>query len=191
MIVKHIPLIITFLWIIFIAYWAISAVGVKKNIRQKRFGGMMGVRLLALVILLWMFHSRIPFSSGFKGYPVFHNPVSGIIGVVLCGAGIASAIWARRHLGRNWSSRPSIKEGHELVTSGPYRFVRHPIYTGMLLALLGSVLAVNAIWVIIFLICIVVFIARIKTEEGYMMQLFPDQYPDYKKHTKALIPLVW
>ncbi len=113
------------------------------------------------------------------------------LGAVLCVAGIAFAIWARWHLGRNWSATPSIKEGHELVASGPYRFVRHPIYTGIILALLGSALTNSVIWVAFFIIFTINFIARIPIEERYMLQLFPGEYPEYKKRTKALIPFVW
>lgn len=190
MMVKLTSQIIIFCWIIFVAYWAVSSIGVKKNIRQRGAGGgMLWLRILMIVILIRLLPSRFP--SLFRESLAFHNAVFGIIGVVLCSAGIAFAIWARRHLGRNWSSTPSIKEGHELVTSGPYRFVRHPIYTGMLLAILGSALAAGPVWLLVFLIAAAVFITRIKTEETYMMQLFPDQYPAYKMGTKALIPLVW
>lgn len=114
-----------------------------------------------------------------------------ILGVILCVLGLAFAIWARRDLGRNWSGTPSMKEDHELVTSGPYRFVRHPIYTGMILALFGSVLASGIIWLVIFIIFCINFLYQLPVEEKYMMQLFPNEYPEYKKRTKALIPFVW
>ena len=114
-----------------------------------------------------------------------------LIGVILCAAGIAIAIWARVYLGRNWSGTPSIKEGHELVTSGPYRFVRHPIYTGMILAFLGSALVAGIIWSVVFLFFTINFLYRIPVEERYMTQLFPDQYPEYKKKTRALVPFIW
>jgi protein-S-isoprenylcysteine O-methyltransferase len=112
------------------------------------------------------------------------------IGSMLCVAGIALAIWARLHLGRNWSPAPALKEGHELVTSGPYRLVRHPIYTGILTALLGSSL-VSIAALIALVVVGAMFIWRVGAEEKLMMQQFPNEYPQYKRNTRALIPYVW
>src|SRR6185437_13420947 len=125
------------------------------------------------------------------GIPLGGSLVTAILGLVFVAAGIAFAIWARIHLGRNWSGTPSIKKDHELVTSGPYRFVRHPIYTGIILALIGNVLVAGLPWIAALILFGVIFLFRIPKEEGYMMQLFPDQYPEYRKHSKALIPFVW
>jgi len=115
----------------------------------------------------------------------------GVMGVILCAAGIAFAIWARRHIGRNWGMPMSLQEDHELVTTGPYARVRHPIYSGMLLAMVGSMLAEGAGWLPPFLIFFVYFIYSAKTEEKLMVQQFPNEYPAYKERTKMLIPFVW
>jgi protein-S-isoprenylcysteine O-methyltransferase Ste14 len=104
--------------------------------------------------------------------------------------GLTLAIWARKHLGRNWSTRHTIQVGHELVTSGPYRFVRHPIYTGILLTWFGAGL-VNTIYFVLFVLVALIFFSRIPKEEASMMGLFPNQYPAYRATTKALIPGVW
>lgn len=109
----------------------------------------------------------------------------------MCGLGLALAIWARKHLGTNWSREPSVQAGHELVTSGPYRVVRHPIYTGILAAIFGLVLVGGTLWLIMFGGMLLMFVWRVKREEEFMMQLFPQQYPEYKKRTNALIPFVW
>ena len=85
----------------------------------------------------------------------------------------------------------SLKEGHELVTTGPYRLVRHPIYTGILTAVLGSTLVAGGFWLVLFLVAASFFVYSAKTEERLMMQQFPETYPDYKKRTHALIPFVW
>lgn len=175
------------LWLTFVAYWVVSAIGVKKNIKGSSWGRSAGIRILAIVIVIFILQAM---SLGHLLDGQFGLGVQ-VIGIILCAAGIAFAIWARRHLGRDWSGTPSIKEGHELVTSGPYRFVRHPIYTGMIIALFGSGLVNGIIWIIFFVVFTVVFLMRIPVEEGYMMQLFPSQYPEYKKRTKALIPFVW
>lgn len=85
----------------------------------------------------------------------------------------------------------SLKEKPELVTSGPYRSLRHPIYTGMLLAMLGTALVVGLSWLIIFIGAGIYFVYSAKTEEQIMMREFPHIYPEYKKHTNMLIPLIW
>jgi protein-S-isoprenylcysteine O-methyltransferase len=85
----------------------------------------------------------------------------------------------------------SLKTGHELVTTGPYRLVRHPIYAGILTAVLGSTLVAGGFWLVLFLVAAPFFVYSAKTEERLMMQQFPETYPDYKKRTYALIPFVW
>ncbi|HUC31091.1 MAG TPA: isoprenylcysteine carboxylmethyltransferase family protein [Candidatus Paceibacterota bacterium] len=174
-------------WLVFILYWLISAIGVKKNIRSREWARDAGIRILLIILIIIL----LQFSSFWRFFGYQSTESMQMIGVILCIAGLAFAIWARRHLGRNWSGTPSIKEGHELVTSGPYRFVRHPIYTGILLALIGSALASGVIWLVAFIVFSINFFYRLPVEERYMMQLFPGQYPEYKKRTKALIPFVW
>jgi len=115
------------------------------------------------------------------------NPVVRISGVILCAAGIAFAIWARVHLGRNWGVPMSLREGHELITSGPYRFVRHPIYTGILLAALGSGLTAGTWWFVAFTLFFAYFSYSAKIEEREMLRQFPDQYPEYKRRTRGMI----
>jgi len=199
--------IITICWFVFILYWGFSAIGVKKDVRKSGWRGSWLPGLLARIVVLigviglidWLVAPNSdPRGVLFGMYassllaPLFSgNLVVDTIGVILTIGGIAFAIWARRHLGRNWSGRPMMKENHELVTSGPYRFVRHPIYTGMIAAILGSALVGGPIWLIFWIAAFIIFLLRIPKEEGYMMQLFPDQYPAYRARTKALIPFVW
>lgn len=186
-------LIILF-WAMMVIYWAISAIGVKKNVTAERpWWRFFWVRVVVIIIAVWFINEVVPesFWHGYRDWPVLSQPLAQALGVILCAAGIAFAIWARRHLGRNWSGTPRMKEGHELVTSGPYRFVRHPIYTGIIMAMLGSAIVGGPGWLVAFVIFSVVFIFRVPKEEGFMMTLFPDQYPEYKKRTKALIPFVW
>jgi protein-S-isoprenylcysteine O-methyltransferase Ste14 len=111
------------------------------------------------------------------------------IGVVLCMLGVAFAIWARNVLGENWSGAPQIKEGHELIQAGPYRLVRHPIYTGILLAMFGTGFGFGRIQsLVLFLFCFAALWLKLKVEESLMSQQFPEAYPAYRKKTKALIP---
>ena len=103
---------------------------------------------------------------------------------------MAFLVWARQHLGRNWSQTVSTKEGQELVTSGPYRYVRHPMYTGGLIACIGSAIVAGGAWIFLLVILGAIFLWRVGAEDRLMAQQFPTEYPDYKKQTKALIPFV-
>jgi protein-S-isoprenylcysteine O-methyltransferase Ste14 len=192
-------LLIIFSWLAFVLYWGVSAIGVKKDVAQKGSWWWSGrsylLRLAAVVIIVivavlrgGIFH-RFGLISGLSN-PSF-GPVLANVGAVLCVLGISLAIWARWNLGTNWSSRPSLKVGHELVTSGPYQLLRHPIYTGILAAALGSALAVSWLWLGAFLVACVIFVRRVATEESLMLQKFPDSYQLYVKKTWALIPFVY
>jgi protein-S-isoprenylcysteine O-methyltransferase Ste14 len=110
-------------------------------------------------------------------------------GLVLTIIGCAFAIWARISLGRNWSARPSVREDHELIVRGPYKLVRHPIYTGLLLALAGSVLAVDRSGSILgWLLVFGTYFAKSRQEERLMLKTFPEDYPAYRRRVKALVP---
>ena len=111
------------------------------------------------------------------------------MGVALVITGLAFAVWARAHLGRNWSGTVTIKEDHELIRSGPYAYVRHPIYTGLLAALLGTTLASGTVHAAIGLAIIAAALVRkSRVEESFMREIFPDTYPRYSAEVPALIP---
>jgi protein-S-isoprenylcysteine O-methyltransferase Ste14 len=111
-------------------------------------------------------------------------------GLVLCLAGFLFAIWARLYLGRNWGIPMSLREQHELVTGGPYARVRHPIYSGLMLAGLGTVLALGMQWLPAMVLVGVFFVLSARTEEKMLSEQFPDAYPPYRRRTKMLIPFV-
>src|SRR5271168_1526739 len=139
-------------WLIFIVYWFFSAFGVKKNLRSNTWLISVGFRLLLFVVILSLFRT-IGYDSLMYHYrEIFFNPIIGSIGVLLCGGGITFAIWARVYLGKNWGMPMSVKEKPELVIGGPYAYVRHPIYTGVLLAMLGSLLVSGLWWSIFFIV---------------------------------------
>jgi protein-S-isoprenylcysteine O-methyltransferase Ste14 len=115
----------------------------------------------------------------------------GYLGLALTWGGIAFAIWARFYIGRNWSGRVTIKKDHELIRSGPYAIVRHPIYAGLLAALAGTTIAIGEIRAILALAIIAVglhFKARL--EERFMREQFGEQYTRYEHEVKSLIPWV-
>lgn len=112
-------------------------------------------------------------------------------GVVLCVAGLVFCVWARFTLGRNWSGVVTFKAGHELITSGPYAFVRHPIYTGMLTMVVGTVIVQGHLAGIIAIPLIFVsFWIKLRYEEKIMSEKFPDDYAAYQRRVKRLIPFV-
>jgi protein-S-isoprenylcysteine O-methyltransferase Ste14 len=184
------------LLLIFYVYWAISAGGEKKDVPGKgsRSGWVLsrvGLGLIFVLLIVFKRQELFQFWNFACGLSFFRSGAVRITGVVLTALGLAFAVWARLHLGRNWSARPTMKVGHELVTTGPYRIVRLPIYTGLLTAWLGFGLVNCLVSMSVFLVFALAFIWRVRVEEVYMMELFPDQYPTYRVSTKALIPTVW
>jgi protein-S-isoprenylcysteine O-methyltransferase Ste14 len=172
-------------WLSIIVYLTVSAIDVKRDTERhlgQSFGLLFTIIVSFLLPKLSIFH--------FLNYaPV--NPILSCLGVILCIAGLAFLISARRHLGRNWSQTVSIKEGHELVTSGPYRYIRHPMYSGGLVAAIGSAIVCGSAWVFLTVILGALFLWRVGAEDRLMAQQFPNEYPEYKRRTKALIPFVW
>ncbi|MGO8671672.1 MAG: methyltransferase family protein [Capsulimonadaceae bacterium] len=177
------------MWLAFWLYWLLRSRGNKPSIRDGAWRRGAAVRLILFVgLFVWIRVSIIRHFLHHGG--VLMPPVGGAVGVLLCAAGLAFAIWARVHLGRNWGIPMSVRQEHELVTSGPYAYVRHPIYTGILLAMFGSALAYLP-WLAAFVLSSVYFVYSALTEEKAMLRQFPDQYPQYQTRTKMLIPSVF
>lgn len=168
-------------WIAFWVYWLASAVGVKQGRRDRRRLPLTGFTLLALVLLLRVFHG---------GSFAVHSVALGAIGAAVFASGLALAVWARIHLGRNWGMPMTQKDEPELITSGPYRLVRHPIYSGLLLGVLGTALTTNLIGLIIVLILGGYFYYSASVEEKNLTSTFPAAYPAYRMGTKMLIPFL-
>jgi len=168
-------------WIVFWVYWLVSAFGVKGGRASRRRIPLNGLSVLSVLLLLRVFRG---------GSLTVHSPVLGVLGVVVFVGGIASAIWARIHLGRNWGMPMTQKAEPELVTSGPYRLVRHPIYSGLLAALLGTALATNLIGLIIVVVLGGYFYYSSSMEEKNLTATFPSTYPAYRRSTKMLVPFV-
>ena len=113
-------------------------------------------------------------------------------GLILTVMGIAFAIWARVHLGRNWSGTVTIKQDHRLIRTGPYAIVRHPIYAGLVLAMLGTAFATGEVGGLVAVgLALIAMILKFRLEEGFMKEQFGSEYEQYKKNVKALIPFVW
>jgi protein-S-isoprenylcysteine O-methyltransferase Ste14 len=176
-------------WLVFFVYWIANAFGNKKSI-YKRQNPLL--RIAVIILIVWAV-SMI--SSSYQNMQIFPFTKAGqILGVALCALGIAYAVWARKILADNWSAWSTIKENQELVQNGPYAITRHPIYTGVIFAILGTFLAIVPTWLYLgfFILCIIAFSFRIKKEERLMTQTFPQDYPAYKQRVRwALIPYIF
>jgi protein-S-isoprenylcysteine O-methyltransferase Ste14 len=168
-------------WLVFWVYWLISAAGAKKGRRSlgSRCPGLL-IALPAVVLIRTLGPKRL----------AVHDPALEALGTILFACGLALAVWARVHLGRNWGMPMTRKDEPELVTSGPYRLVRHPIYSGILVATVGTALATNIYWLITFAVAAAYFAYSATVEERLLTDAFPSAYPGYKGRTKMLIPFV-
>lgn len=184
--------IVSISWVIFVAYWTISAFFVKESVTKRKIGWRIAVFLGVFLLIFFFERQGAKTGSLFLDSSVFSvSPAIFAIGSALCVFGLGVAIWARTYLGRNWSGYVTYKKDHELVMGGPYKFVRHPIYSSMLFMIIGTFLYYGTTWIILLLIFYMsIFLWRIKKEEEIMIKLFGKRYIDYMKRTKALIPFV-
>jgi protein-S-isoprenylcysteine O-methyltransferase Ste14 len=181
--------IIAGLWLLFIAYWAVAAVGAKRNAGKHRWGIQIALRIALVSLVFALLQSRsLRELLGEIQRRAGHSAVLGWSGVALCLLGFGLAMNARRHLGRNWGMPMSRKQDAQLVTSGPYAFIRHPIYTGLLLATLGSAMGISIFWAPVLIFVGAYFIYSARREEAVMLQLFPEQYAAYRARTGMLTP---
>jgi protein-S-isoprenylcysteine O-methyltransferase Ste14 len=172
-------------WLVFWLYWFAMAVTAKAG--RSRWTRFAAVRVgLILVVLLLI---RLRAVKG-NGGAATSNPWLLGIGLAVFVLGLALAVWARVYIGRNWGMPMSQKADPELVTTGPYRRIRHPIYSGIILGMVGTAIAVSIYWLIAVAILGAYFLFSAVVEERNMTKLFPDAYPAYKHATKMLIPYV-
>jgi len=179
-------------WIVFVVFWAIAAASAKRNLAgtpwRTQTLARLAIAALALVAL------RVPLLShelrAVRDYQ-YHSVTLGIIGAALAVVGVGLAVLARTYLGRNWGMPMSHKEDPELVTAGPYAFVRHPIYTGITLMMLGSTIGGSILWLLPLVLALPYFVYSARREEALMRAQFPESYPSYMRRTWMLLPFVW
>jgi protein-S-isoprenylcysteine O-methyltransferase Ste14 len=179
------------LWLAWLSYWFVAARNVAPLRRQESIGSRL-THVVPLVIgAVLLATARLP--------PSWLNdrflPQSEVIywaGALMVAAGLAFMVWARRHLGRNWSGRVGLKQDHELIRTGPYGLVRHPIYSGLLLALLGTAIAFGQ-WrgAAAFVFIAASLWRKSRLEERYLAEIFPHDYARYRAQVQALIPSVF
>lgn len=181
---RGVNIVISAGWILFWIYWLVTAASAKSS--QTKGSRGFGIRVGVVVVVLLL--TRTPI---FKGQTeTVTDPLLQGLGLLVFVLGLGLAIWARIYLGGNWGMPMSRKTNPELVTAGPYRHVRHPIYSGIILAMLGTAIAVSAYWLVAAVVFSVYFIYSAMVEERGMAYAFPTDYPAYKQTTKMLIPFL-
>jgi protein-S-isoprenylcysteine O-methyltransferase Ste14 len=184
-------LTIPMLWLLFAVYWGISALGAKRSIATPNWWTQ-GLLRLGIVVLALLALHFFGIGHALRLAQVYqtHSIILGALGTIGVLLGVGLAIFARVYLGRNWGMPMSRKEDPELVTGGPYRYVRHPIYTGIVLAMLGSAIGESIIWALPLVVATGYFVYCARREEELMREQFPAQYPAYMRRTKMIVPFV-
>jgi len=178
------------LWIAWAVYWFVAARLVKQN-RREESALSRAAHIVPLGIAAWLLWAPALRGHFLEGRFLPASPATYWTGVVIVALGLLFAIWARNVLGRNWSGIVTLKQDHELIRSGPYRYVRHPIYTGLLIAFAGSAIA-RGEWrgLLALAIAFAALWRKLKLEEQWMIETFGDAYRRYRDEVRALIPFV-
>ena len=178
-------------WIAFLLYWQIKAFNTKTTQRLEPVASRILRVFVFLIAIVLLSTTRIPLRGLYlQLWPVGFWPFW--LGAALMITGLLFAVWAREHLGRNWSRSVTIKQDHELITSGPYAVVRHPIYTGILTGFLGMAIAISQVrGFIVFVLIFLAFWIKLRMEEQWMRSQFGETYATYAHQTAALVPYLF
>jgi len=184
-------LVIIAAWLAAVIFWLVGTIKTKATVRRQTLSSrLLEIAPLVLGIVLLrtdrtLFHLMavrfVPATAGWQ-----------MVGAGITVAGVAVAIWSRYFLGQNWSATVTVKQEHELIRTGPYSVVRHPIYSGFLLAILGTAIYDGEYKGLLALVLVSVA-WKIKSlhEEAFMQSEFGDDYTQYKREVKGLVPFVW
>ena len=171
-------------WAAFWLYWLLAAFSMKRG----RVLWSREVRIRVVIVAVAILLVRL---GAFRGHGLDSDPWRESAGLALFALGLGFAIWARVHIGRNWGTPMTQKDEPELVTSGPYRLVRHPIYSGILVAAIGTAGALSWLWLTAVALAGIYFLYSATVEERFLTEQFPNGYPPYKRSTKMLVPFVF
>jgi protein-S-isoprenylcysteine O-methyltransferase Ste14 len=175
-------------WFIFLAYWLISAFNTRRTEKREAFLARYSVMFVEVIGFVFLFENSA--SIGFLGRQVFDRSYAvDAISIAFTWGGIALAIWARVHLGQYWSGRITIKEDHKLIRTGPYTRLRHPIYSGLDLAAIGTALAIDR-WRCVAGVCVIIigFWIKAKREEAMLEKQFGADFEQHRRQTGFLLP---
>lgn len=181
---RAVELVFAVAWAAFWLYWLVAAFSMKRG----RVPWSRELRIRAVIVVLVVVSIRV---GAFRGHRLATDPWRAAAGLVLFALGLGFAVWARVHIGRNWGTPMTQKDEPELVTSGPYHLVRHPIYSGVLLAGVGTAVGLSWVWLIAVAIAAVYFLYSATVEERYLTRQLPEDYPAYKRSTKMLVPFLF
>lgn len=177
-----------YLWLAFCVIWLVSALKTKPAQQRESISSRLSYTVFVFAAFYLVFGKEIT-RPWLRIHLFPPNRLSEVLGVALTAAGIGFAVWARFYLGGNWSGTVTVKVGHELVRTGPYRFVRHPIYTGLIVALLGTALQRAQVRDLIAILLLYVgFKMKSKIEEHAMISTFGAEYAEYSRRTGAIVP---
>jgi protein-S-isoprenylcysteine O-methyltransferase Ste14 len=178
-------------WIALLIVWLVGALTTKRTVRSQSVASrrIHGIPFLLALLLIF---NHPPWFGPLLWRFVPQSFLADYMGLVLTIMGVVFAIWSRLYLGRNWSGIVTIKQDHKLIRTGPYALVRHPIYTGLGLAILGTAIAIGEMRGLVATGLVLVGMRlRSRLEEASMMEQFGAQYTHYKKDVRAMIPFVW
>lgn len=186
--VHLIAAIIQISWLVFLVYWIVAAFSVNP-MRSPEPPARRIFYLLLIVVSLILFNADSRYFGPLNLRFIPRSYWIAFAGALLTAAGIAFAIWARNHIGRFWSGSVAIREDHQLIRSGPYSRIRHPIYTGILVALAGTTLAVgNYRALLAFLLIFVSLIYKARLEEALLTREFGPAFDDHRRHAGFFLP---
>jgi protein-S-isoprenylcysteine O-methyltransferase Ste14 len=183
--------LILWVWAAWALYWLVAAIGNKATRRREPWSSRIAY-VLPLVVGGVLIAWRGAAWAGVLSLRLWPRSLALYwVGLAVLVAGLGFAVWARVHLGRNWSGAVTVKEGHELIRTGPYAYVRHPIYTGLLTGVIGTVICAATLrGALGFLIIAVALVRKVRAEELFMRETFPGQYEKYCEEVPALVPFM-
>jgi protein-S-isoprenylcysteine O-methyltransferase Ste14 len=178
------------LWTLLWGYWAVSALRSRRSRRGQ--GSAWYLIHLVMVLPAYLLPLVGVYRIGFLAERMMpRSELAELCGMLLVAMGVGFAVWARKHLGSYWSANVTIKNKHRLIRTGPYRLVRHPIYTGLLTALIGTAIVIGQWHALVAVgIAVIAMIRKIRLEERWLGQHMVEEYRRYQAETRALVPLV-
>jgi protein-S-isoprenylcysteine O-methyltransferase Ste14 len=175
-------------WLAWLLYWLAMAIRTKPTVER---GGLFGYRVVAVVLVIGLVAVGRLVGVSARSHLWNTSLAVGIVSVCIVFAGAAFTVWARVTLGRNWSAEVTFKQDHELIESGPYALVRHPIYTGLIVMALGTVINYGrAIGFVVFVGLCGALWWKARQEERIMSSHFPEAYADYRARVHAIVPFL-
>lgn len=184
-------LVIASSWLTFLVIWLVGAFTTKQSVKKYAGPGRVIQIVLMLAAYILLFDSQT--AVGFLDWGfVSRSPAATWTGLALTIGGLAFAVWARIFIGRNWSSAITVKENHQLVRTGPYAIVRHPIYAGLLMAMLGTAIVISEVrGLVAVALAGISFHMKSAVEEQFMTDQFGTEYGEYKRRVKTVVPFIW